>query len=457
MDSNRSPLQISQEVSFTAAGWHMDNNIRNTDTPLSYQIGMHGYWQSEALPNSLPIGQNTPQKPAHGLYAEQLSGSAFTRPRHQNIKSWLYRISPFVKHQRFVKKNGFQLNISPESLISTPEQIRWDPISTPTEPKDFLAGCQTFVMNGDPMQQDGAAVHLYAANKDMTDYFYNADGELLIIPFEGALRLKTEMGILEIAPKEIAVIPRGIVFQVECIDSIIKGYICENFGAPLSLPDLGPIGSNGLANPRDFYIPTAWFEDKIGNFNLISKYGRQLWSAPIAHSPLNVVAWHGNYAPYKYDLARFNTINTVSYDHCDPSIFTVLTSQTAIPGLANIDFVIFPERWMVAENTFRPPYYHRNIMSEYMGLIYGEYDAKQNGFLPGGGSLHNCMSGHGPDAQTAITAREETLKPVKQENTLAFMIESRLPWSVTREALASKQVQKNYQDCWRDIPRFFPG
>tara|TARA_R110002110_G_scaffold65206_4_gene180047 strand:+ start:132467 stop:133777 length:1311 start_codon:yes stop_codon:yes gene_type:complete len=427
------------------------------NTPLTYLSGMPGYWQTEALANTLPLGQNTPQKPAHGLYAEQLNGSAFTRPRHQNIKSWLYRIYPQVKHHRFEKKMGFKLNLEKQSLIATPEQLRWDPMPPPAKPKDFLAGCQTFISNGNPMQQDGAAVHLYAANQSMVDYFYNADGELLIIPCEGALRLKTEMGILEIKPKEIAVIPRGVVFQVECLAPVIKGYVCENFGAPFCLPDLGPIGSNGLANPRDFCIPNAWFEDKAGAFNLICKYGRQLWSAPIKHSPLNVVAWHGNYAPYKYNLSLFNAINTVSYDHCDPSIFTVLTSQTALPGLANIDFVIFPERWMVAENTFRPPYYHRNIMSEYMGLIHGTYDAKKKGFAPGGGSLHNCMSGHGPDAQTTIAAREACLKPEKQENTLAFMIESHLPWYVTQEALSSAQLQKNYQDCWQDLPKFFKG
>lgn len=423
---------------------------------LSYQVGMPGVWQTEALPNALPFGQNAPQNPPLGLYAEQLSGSAFTRPRHHNLKSWLYRILPAVTHQKFEPfMSDNLLTVDASQLTASPMQMRWDPIALTDKPHDFIAGCQTFVMNGNPMQQEGAAIHLFTANQNMADYFYSADGEWLIIPYSGRMRIKTELGILDIAPKEIAVIPRGVVFQVDCLDANVKGYVCENFGAPLILPDLGPIGSNGLANPRDFAVPTAWFEDKAGDFKLLCKYGLKLWQANIPHSPLNVVAWHGNYAPYKYDLSLFNTINTVSYDHCDPSIFTVLTSQTAIPGLANIDFVIFPERWMVAENTFRPPYYHRNVMSEYMGLIEGEYDAKQEGFKPGGGSLHNCMSGHGPDAATCQHARKATLKPEKMENTLAFMVESRLPWQLSPHALNHTGLQSNYQDCWQALPKLF--
>lgn len=425
------------------------------DNKIKYQVGMPGFWQSEARPNALPLGQNAPQNPPLGLYAEQLSGSAFTRPRHHNLKSWLYRILPTVKHHAFEPISQHPLNINLAELRATPKQLRWDPLPLLDKPHDFLAGCQTLLINGDPLQQQGAAIHLFTANQNMRDYFYSADGEWLIIPYTGRMQIKTELGILEIAPKEIAVIPRGIVFQVDCLDSQVQGYVCENFGAPLSLPDLGPIGSNGLANPRDFCIPNAWFEEKVGEFKLISKYGQSLWQANLTHSPLNVVAWHGNYAPYKYDLTLFNTINTVSYDHCDPSIFTVLTSQTAIPGLANLDFVIFPERWMVAEHTFRPPYYHRNIMSEYMGLIVGEYDAKQEGFLPGGGSLHNCMSGHGPDATTNQSAREAELKPEKMENTLAFMVETRLPWLLTPFALSTESLQENYQDCWLSIPTLY--
>lgn len=302
----------------------------------------------------------------------------------------------------------------------------------------------------------GAAIHLYAATTSMQrNYFYNADGDFLIVPQEGSLLFKTEMGMLHVSPGEIIVIPRGIKFQVELISEKARGYVLENFGAPFRLPDLGVIGANGLANPRDFKAPVAAYEDEQNDFTLITKFQGRLWSAPIQHSPLDVVAWHGNYAPYKYDLRLFNTLNSVSYDHPDPSIFTVLTSPSAIPGVANVDFVIFPSRWMVASDTFRPPYFHRNIMSEYMGLIHGKYDAKQTGFLPGGGSLHNCMSAHGPDAEAYQQAVSTTLKPEFYEDTLAFMFECRQVWRLTSAAYHSPQRQKNYQACWSGLSANF--
>lgn len=426
------------------------------DIEYQYQIGFGGHLASEALPNALPKGQNSPQQTPYGLYAEQLSGSAFTRPRAHNLKSWLYRIMPSVTHAPFKLLGNASLSIKTNKLQAPPNQFRFDPIGAPIKEQDFISGCQTWAVNGDPLLQDGAAVHLFSANKNMDkSYFYSSDGEWLIVPCMGKLLLKTEFGHLTIEPKEIAVIPRGVKFQVELLSPVIQGYICENFASPFQLPDLGPIGSNGLANPRDILMPTAKYENISGEFELICKYGNQLWHTTIKHSPLDVVAWHGNYTPYKYDLTLFNTINTVSYDHCDPSIFTVLTSQTATPGLANIDFVIFPERWMVAEHTFRPPYYHRNVMSEFMGLIFGQYDAKQDGFKPGGCSIHNCMSAHGPDANTVQKAIEEDLTPIKQENTLAFMFESRLPWQLTPNAINSPLLQSDYQQCWQGIEKLF--
>jgi homogentisate 1,2-dioxygenase len=234
-----------------------------------------------------------------------------------------------------------------------------------------------------------------------------------------------------------------------------RGYICENRGSLLRLPDLGLIGSNGLANSRDFLTPVAAFEDGDGDFEMIAKFGGKLFRAPIDHSPLDVVAWHGNYAPYKYDLRRFNAINSVSFDHPDPSIFTVLTSPSDTPGTANIDFVIFPPRWMIAEHTFRPPYFHRNIMNEYMGLIFGVYDAKAEGFTPGGASLHNCMSGHGPDAATFEQASSATLEPRYLGDTLAFMFETRLPLHPTQTALAAPQLQRDYWKCWQGLKKNF--
>ncbi len=422
-----------------------------------YMTGFGSHFETEAIPGALPVGQNSPQKVAYGLYAEQLSGTAFTAPRDQNHRSWLYRIRPSVMHSHFRQIKLGALRCSPfAEEPPSPDQMRWDPIPYPDAPTDFVSGLWTQAGHGSIEHQQGAAVHLYAINESMTNrYFYNADGELLIVPQEGGLQFKTECGVLDVAPGEIVVIPRGMKFQVVLAGDKARGYLCENFGAMLALPDLGPIGANGLANPRDFLIPTASYEERTGDFELIAKYQGHLWSAEIGHSPLDVVAWHGNYAPYKYDLARFNTMNTVSFDHPDPSIFTVLTSQTNTPGVANVDFVIFPARWMVAEHTFRPPYYHRNIMSEYMGLIHGVYDAKKAGFVPGGSSLHNCMSAHGPSKDVFEQATNAKLQPERYENTLAFMFESCFAWHPTEAALNADFRQTDYLSCWDGLESYF--
>jgi homogentisate 1,2-dioxygenase len=407
----------------------------------------------------LPAGQNSPQKVAHGLYAEQLSGTAFTAPRSDNQRSWLYRIRPAAMHQPFAKVFHPTLQSGPfTELSASPNQLRWNPFPIPSTPADFIEGLMTIAGNGSADSQIGVAIHVYAANRSMQDrFFYNADGELLIVPQQGALSLRTEFGVLDIAPGEIAVVPRGVRFAVDLQDDSARGYVCENYGQLLRLPDLGPIGANGLANPRDFLAPIAAYEDREGQFELLAKFAGKLWSAAIDHSPLDVVAWHGNYTPYKYNLASFNAMNSVSFDHADPSIFTVLTSPSGIPGTANMDFVIFPPRWMVAEHTFRPPWFHRNVMSEYMGLVYGEYDAKAEGFLPGGGSLHNCMSGHGPDATTFEAASNAVLQPQKLDKTMAFMFETRLLIHPTRFAIESPQLQKDYLQCWHGLKKHFTG
>ena len=426
---------------------------------LSYQSGFGNEFATEALAGSLPIAQNSPQKVAHGLYAEQLTGTAFTAPRAQNKRSWLYRIRPAAMHGAFKAVSSGMLQSGPfDAAAVTPNQLRWNPMPIPaaTTPTDFIAGLFTVAGNGSADSQSGIAIHIYAANRSMQDsYFYNADGEMLIVPQQGKLLLRTEMGLLEVVPGEIAVLPRGVRFAVDLLEELARGYVCENYGAAFSLPELGPIGANGLANPRDFQAPVAAYEDCEGAFTLLTKFGGRLWSADIGHSPLDVVAWHGNYTPYKYNLAHFNTINSVSFDHADPSIFTVLTSPSDTPGTANVDFVIFPPRWMVAEHTFRPPWFHRNLMSEYMGLIQGVYDAKAEGFLPGGGSLHNCMSGHGPDAATFEKASNVQLAPHKIDHTLAFMFESRYVIRPTEAAMASPQLQQDYLQCWQGLKKNF--
>ncbi len=421
---------------------------------LQYLSGFGNEFATEARAGVLPKGRNSPQRVAHGLYAEQVSGSAFTAPRDHNLRSWQYRLRPSAEHSAYTRIDHAALRTAPcQEAATPPDRLRWAAFDIPAAPTDWLDGLFTIATNGDARLQRGVGVHFYAANKSMQRCFYNADGELLIVPQQGALTLKTEFGIIDVKPSEIAVIPRGIKFRVECTEPI-RGYVCENYGSPLRLPDLGPIGANGLANPRDFLTPVAWFEDVQGETEVVAKFGGNLWRYTTPGSPLNVVAWHGNYAPYKYDLANFNAINSVSFDHCDPSIFTVLTSPSETVGTANVDFVIFPPRWMVAEDTFRPPWFHRNLMSEYMGLIHGTYDAKVGdaktgtGFVPGGGSLHNCFSAHGPDAATFVKASAEELKPVYQGNTLAFMFESRYVFEPTALALSTPALQKNYDAAW---------
>jgi len=425
---------------------------------LHYQSGFANDWATEALPGALPIGQNSPQVCPYGLYAEQISGTAFTAPRAHNRRSWFYRIRPGAAHTPFEPLAHGGVCADYNDMPTTPNQLRWDPQPLPQGPgqTDFVAGLTTMAGNGDPHVQNGTAIYMYTADCDMTRFFYDADGELLIVPQHGRLRVATECGLIDVEPQEIVVIPRGVRFRVELLDGIARGYICENYGAPFQLPDLGVLGSNGLANPRDFQTPVAWYEDVQGQFDLIAKFGGNLWRAQLDHSPLDVVAWHGNHAPYKYDLRRFNTIGSISYDHPDPSIFLVLQSPSDTPGVDAIDFVIFPPRWLVAEHTFRPPWFHRNIASEFMGLIAGVYDAKADGFQPGGASLHNCMSGHGPDAATVDKASHaDTTQPHKVDATMAFMFETRNIIRPTRAALQSSTLQANYHQCWLDVPKLF--
>ncbi|AJC46976.1 homogentisate 1,2-dioxygenase [Xanthomonas sacchari] len=426
--------------------------------PNGYMSGFGNEFATEAVPGALPVGQNSPQRVAHGLYAEQLSGTAFTAPRGANRRSWLYRIRPAVMHGGFAAydragafHNDFQRGPVP------PDQLRWSPLPLPETPVDFVDGLYTMAGNGSAEAQHGVAVQLYAADASMQGrFFYNADAEMLLVPQLGRLRLCTELGTLEVAPQEIAVIPRGVRFRVELPDGPARGYVCENFGGLLRLPDLGPIGANGLANPRDFLTPVAAYEEDEGDFALIAKFQGHLWRAPIGHSPLDVVAWHGNYAPYKYDLRRFNTIGSISFDHPDPSIFTVLTAPSDTPGTANMDFAIFPPRWLVAQHTFRPPWFHRNVASEFMGLVHGVYDAKADGFAPGGASLHNCMSGHGPDAATFDKASQADLsRPDVIADTMAFMFETRAVLRPTAQALDAAHRQRDYQQCWQGLRRHF--
>lgn len=423
---------------------------------LKYLTGFGNEFATEAIDGALPVGRNSPQRAPLGLYAEQFSGTAFTVSRAFNRRTWTYRIRPSVTHIPFVRidNGGWQSRF--DAIDATPNQLRWDPLPIPTEPTDFIEGIRTIAGNGDLFSQAGIGIHIYTFNRGMEGrYFYNADGEMLVVPEMGGLTIFTELGVIGVSPGEVCGLPRGLKFRVDPAGPAARGYICENYGAQFRLPDLGPIGANGLANPRDFETPAAWFEDREGEFELAAKFGGNLWSCPIDHSPLDVVAWHGNYAPYKYDLRRFNTIGSISFDHPDPSIFTVLTSPSGDAGVANCDFVIFPDRWLVAEDTFRPPWYHRNFMSEYMGLVYGQYDAKETGFVPGGGSLHNQMSAHGPDLEAFEKASNASLAPQKLSDTMAFMFESRYIIRPTKFAMECPALQKDYYAVWQGLEKKF--
>jgi homogentisate 1,2-dioxygenase len=416
---------------------------------MRYQSGFGNTFSTEAEKGALPVGQNSPQKTPRGLYPEVLSGSAFTAPRAENLSTWLYKLRPSAMHAPYRRIANGLLRSGPfDEAEAPPNRLRWNPLPIPSKPTDFLDGLVTIAGSGEAAAQSGLAVHVYRANRSMKErYFTNADGELMFVPQEGAVLLATELGRLEVKPGEIAVVPRGVKFRLE-VGGATRGYLCENYGAPFRLPELGPIGSQGLAQRRDFLAPVAAYEDQRGKCQVVAKFMGGLWASDYSHSPLDVVAWHGNYAPFKYELARFMVINTVSFDHPDPSIFTVLTSPSGRPGVANCDFVIFPPRWMVAEHSFRPPWFHRNVMSELMGLVHGAYDAKAEGFLPGGVSIHNCMSAHGPDVASYDKASKVELKPHKIENTLAFMWESRYVFRPTKAALAAKELQKNYDRVW---------
>lgn len=415
----------------------------------SYHPGFANHIATEAVPGALPIGRNSPQRVPFGLYAEQLSGTAFTAPRAENRRSWLYRLRPTANHGAFVPYAGAShLKSAPIDTPPSPNRMRWDPLPLPTDPTDWVDGLVTYGATGDVAAQSGVGIHLYAATKDMERAFFSSDGELLIVPQQGALAIDTELGRIDVAPLQIALIPRGVRFRVRLPDGQARGYVCENYGSLFRLPDLGPIGANGLANPRDFETPSAWFEDSDAPCEVIQKFQGGLWSTTLDHSPFDVVAWHGNLAPCRYDLTRFNTINTVSFDHPDPSIFTVLTAPSDTPGTANCDFVIFPPRWMVAEDTFRPPWFHRNVMSEFMGLVTGAYDAKEGGFAPGGASLHNQMNGHGPDQASYEKAVAADLKPHRIADTMAFMFETRHVVRPTAWAMATPTMQLDYDDVW---------
>jgi len=426
---------------------------------LEYLRRFGNYFETEAEPGALPKGQIMPQKCPLGLYAEQLSGTAFTCPRDTNQRVWMYRIRPAAGHRPFVPCHASRSGLHMQGVVN-PNQLRWKPTPIPTEPTDFVAGLSTVCYHGCPMAKSGLAIHQYSCNADMVDTaFANADGDFLIVPQEGSLEIVTELGVIHIEPCQIAVVQRGIRFSVSLPQGSARGYILEVYNGHFRIPDMGPIGTNHLALSQDFEHPVAAYQDREAHFSVIHKFGGQLFSASQDHSCFDVVAWHGNYAPYRYDLRLFSPINSVYKDHPDPSIFTVLTCPSHEPGVAVADFVIFPPRWMVAEHTFRPPYFHRNTMTEYMGLISGAYDAKKagkGGFEPGGSSLHSCMSPHGPETNVFEAASNAELAPtLLGSGSLAFMFETTYIMKVSQQWSDSELLDHEYSSCWDSMVKHF--
>ena len=436
-------------------------SIANPDSSPGL-TGFGNQFASEAIPGALPQGRNSPQRPAFGLYAELISGSAFTAPRADNRRTWMYRRQPSVvtgRHEPCTQP--LWLSGAAAGVEVPPDPLRWNPFALAPDgvSVDFVDGLATVCANGEPEAQVGISVLVYAANTSMDRRaLVNADGEMLIVPQQGRLVVTTELGVLRAAPGQIVLLPRGLAFKVGLPDGASRGYVCENHGAAFRLPELGPIGSNGLANPRDFQAPAAAFDDSPGAYEIVRRSGCRLWRREQAHSPFNVVAWHGNLCPFVYDTAHFMAIGSISFDHPDPSIFTVLTSPSDTPGTANCDFVIFPPRWLVMEDSFRPPWFHRNVMAEFMGLVHGQYDAKPGGFKPGGASLHNPMVPHGPDSEAFAKASAAELAPHKLDNTLAFMFESRYTLRPSAWAMQGESLDPAYADCWDGLAdQFDPG
>jgi len=448
-------------MTITAQHSGMTRAVETKGTVAGYMPGFGNDFETEALPGALPQGMNSPQKCNYGLYGEQLSGTAFTAPSNQNERTWCYRIRPSVKHTHRFQKIELPLWKSAPCIdpdIISLGQYRWDPVAQEGKALNWLTGMRTMVTAGDVNTQTGMASHVYLVTDSMVDqYFFSADSELLVIPQEGRLRFCTELGIIDVEPQEIAILPRGLVYRVEVLEGPCRGFVCENYGQKFQLPGRGPIGANCMANRRDFKTPVAAFEDRNAPSTVTVKWCGQFHETKIGHSPLDVVAWHGNYCPVKYDLKTYCPIGAILFDHPDPSIFTVLTAPSGIEGTANIDFALFRERWMVAENTFRPPWYHKNVMSELMGNIYGIYDAKPKGFVPGGMSLHNCMLPHGPDQQAFEGASNAKLGPEKLDNTMSFMIETRFPQHLTPFAATAGHLQEDYIDCWGTLEKKFDG
>jgi homogentisate 1,2-dioxygenase len=429
---------------------------------LPYLAGFGRALQSEALPGALPRAQNSPRPAPYGLYCESINGTAFTVRRAENRRTWLYRIRPSLVQSRLEPATRPRLAGRFDDGLTAPNLTRWRPLPLPPaeQPTDFVDGLATLAGAGDPHLRTGLAIHLYAANADMRDRcFYDADGDLLLVPELGALRIRTELGWLRVRPGELAIMPRGIKFSVELPDGASRGVVLELYGNGFRLPERGPIGANGLADERHFLAPVAAYEDRAcPGYEVLVKHGGQLFRATIDHVPYDVVAWHGNHVPCKYDLAHFNAMGSVSFDHPDPSILTVLTCPLDDHGNNMADVLVFSGRWEVAEHTFRPPYYHRNVATEFSYIV--ALPEPYSGFEKGAYFLSPSMTPHGISGRAHRQALEADDAPRRlPDGSIWVMFETALGLRLTPWAMASGNRDDAYHELWTDMPATFspPG
>ena len=337
---------------------------------FEYLSGFGNALSSEAREGVLPPRQNTPRKVPFGLYAEQINGTGFTLERAHNQRVWLYRLRPQIVVSGWEKLPASQFVGRFDEGSVSPELLRFAPQAWPETDVDFIGGLVTFAGAGDPCAKTGFAIHQYAASVDMVRRAAaNLDGDLLVVPQEGALRVQTELGWLLVSPGEILILPRGIRFRVELPDGRARGFVGELFNGHYRLPERGLVGANGLADERHFRAPVASFEDLEAPYEIVHKQGGDLWRTTVNASPFDVVAWHGRYAPFKFDLMDFNAYWGANWDHSDPSILTVLTSPHDDHGRNAVDFAVFRGRWDATQDTFRPPYMHRNSAVEFNAVI----------------------------------------------------------------------------------------
>ncbi|KAH9874017.1 hypothetical protein IAQ61_004645 [Plenodomus lingam] len=405
--------------------------------PYNYQAGWGNRHQSEVIPGTLPVAQNNPQEVRFGLYTEGITYSAFAAPRAHNYSTYMYRCRPAAAHNGYVpfeSKSNIQncfLSLNPK-VATLPEQAEWRPFPLPKEEEkiDFANGLHTLAGSGDPNIREGLALYVYMINSSMERRaFCNADGDFLICAQLGTLDIVTEMGKIFLQPGEICVIQRGIRFCMNLAPDtkVARGYITEVWGSMWELPDLGPLGGHGLANPRDFLYPVAAIDDNLHvDWQIVNKINGELVAIQQDHSPFDLVAWHGNVVPYKYDLTKFSSQNSTSIDHTDPSIFTVLTAKSRDPLTPLADFLWFGPRWDVATNTFRLPYFHRNSASEFLACLYGQGLGRSDDFQPGGGSFEGGHTPHGgfhEGYQHGMRIHESQPEKILTEQ-LTIMIES---------------------------------